>query len=59
MSGRGRRGRPRRVIPAIFERPVVHVRDEHVVGSTTASMKQPPVAGQAGPFGPPKGAQVP
>ena len=53
MSGRGRRGRPRRVIPAVLERPAVHVRDEHVVGSTIASMNQPPVAGQAGPSGPP------
>ena len=59
MSGRGRRGRPRRVIPAVSERPVVSERDEHVVGSTTASMNQPPVAGQAGPYGPPEGAQVP
>ena len=31
----------------------------HVVGSTTASLNQPPVASQAGPFVPPKGAQVP
>ena len=59
MSGRGHRGRPRRVIPAVFERPVVPKRDEHVVGSTTASMNQPPVAGQTGPSGPPEGAQVP
>ena len=59
MSGRGRRGRPRRVIPAVPERPVVPVRDEHVVGSTTASMNQPLVAGQAGPSRPPEGAQVP
>ena len=59
MSGRGRRGRPRRVIPAVPERPAVPVRDEHVVGSTTASMNQPPAAGQAGPSGPPEGAQVP
>ena len=58
MSGRGRRGRPRRVIPAVLERPVVPERDEHVVGSTTASMNQPPTAGQAGPSGPPEGAQV-
>ena len=58
MSGRGRRGRPRRVIPAVTERPAVPVRDEHVVGSTTASMNQPPAAGQAGPSGPPEGAQV-
>ena len=59
MSGRGRRGRPRRVVPAVPERPTVPVRDEHVVGSTTASMNQPPVAGQAGPSRPPEGAQVP
>ena len=59
MSGRGRRGRPRRVIPVVPERPVVPVRDEHVVGSTTASMNQPLAAGQAGPSGPPEGAQVP
>ena len=59
MSGRGRRGRPRRVIPAVPERPVVPMRDEHVVGSITAYMNQPPAAGQAGPFGPPEGAQGP
>ena len=59
MSGRGRRSRPRRVIPAVPERPTVPVRDEHVVGSTTASMNQPPAASQAGPSGPPEGAQVP
>ena len=59
MSGRGRRGRPRRVIPAVSERPVVFERDEHVVGSTTASMNQPPAAGQAGPSRPPEEAQVP
>ena len=58
MSGRGRRGRLRRVIPAVPERPEVPVRDEHVVGSTTASMNQPPAVGQAGPSGPPEGAQV-
>ena len=58
MSGRGRRGRPRRVIPAVSERPAVPERDEHVVGSTIASMNQPPAAGQAGPSGPPEGAQV-
>ena len=59
MSSRGRRGHPRRVIPEVSECPAVPVRDEHVVGSTTASMNQPPAAGQAGPPGPPKGAQVP
>ena len=58
MSGRGRRGRPRRVIPVVPERLVVHVRDEHVVGSTTASMNQPPIEGQARPSRPPEGAQV-
>ena len=56
MSGKGRRGRPRRVIPAVSERPVVPERDEHIVGSTTASMNQPPTAGQVGPSGPPEGA---
>ena len=59
MSGRGRRGRPRRVIPEAHERPTVPEREEHVVGSTTASMNQPPVAGQAGPSAPPEDAQVP
>ena len=58
MSGRGRRGRPRRVIPEVSERPAVLERDEHVVGSTIASMNQPPTAGQAGPSRPPEGAQV-
>ena len=58
MSGRGRRGRPRRVIPAVSERPTVPERDEHVVGSTTALMNHPPTAGQAGPSWPPEGAQV-
>ena len=58
MSGRGRRGRPRRVIPKASERPTVPERDENVVGSTTASMNQPPAAGQARPSGPPEGAQV-
>ena len=59
MSGRGRRGRPKRVIPEVPERLVVPVRDEHVIGSTTASMNQPPAVGQAGPSKPPKRAQVP
>ena len=59
MSGRGRKGRPRRVIPAVPERPTVPVRDDHVVGSTTASMNLPPAAGQAGPSRPLEGAQVP
>ena len=59
MSGRGRRGRPRRVIPEVSERPAIPERDEHVVGSTTAAMNQPPAVGQAGPSRPPEGAQVP
>ena len=59
MSGRGRRGCLRRNIPEVSERPEVPERDEHIVGFTTASMNQPPTAGQAGPFGPPEGAQVP
>ena len=58
MSRRGRRGRPRRVVPAVFERPEILERDEHIVGSTTPSMIQPPAAGQAGPSAPPEGAQV-
>ena len=59
MSGRGRRGRLRRVIAAVSERLVVPERDEHVVGSTTASMNQPPATSQAEPSEPPEGAQVP
>ena len=38
LSGRGRRGRPKRVIQAVSECPTVPMRDEHVVGSTTAFM---------------------
>ena len=56
MSGRGCRGHPRRVIPAVPEHPALPVRDEHLVGSTTAAMNQPPVAGQAGPSRPPEEA---
>ena len=56
MSGRGRRGHPRRVIPAVSKRLAVPKRDEHVVGSTTASMNQPPAVGQAGPSKPLEGA---
>ena len=52
MSGRGRRGRPRRNIPEVSERPKVPERDEH-------TMNQPPVAGQAGPSAPLEGAQMP
>ena len=59
MSRRGRRGRPRRVVPAVSERLDLPARDEHVVGSTTASMNQPPVAGQAGPSAPLEVAQFP
>ena len=58
MSRRGHRGRPRRVIPTVSERPEVPERDEHVVGSTSAYMNQPPAISQAGPSGPPDGAQV-
>ena len=58
MSGRGRRGHPRRAIPEAFERPAVPEGVEHAVGSTTASMNQPPAAGQVGPSGSPEGAQV-
>ena len=59
MSGRGRRGHSRRVIPEVSECPIVPKRDKHVVCSTTASMNQPLAAGQAGPSGPLGGAQVP
>ena len=59
MSGRGRRGRLRRAIPEAFERPVVPEGVEHAVGSSTTSMNQPPVTGQARPSGPPEGAHVP
>ena len=58
MSGRGRRGHPRRNISEVSERPEVPERDEHIVCSTTASMNHPPAAGQARPSGPPEGAQV-
>ena len=58
MSRRGRRDHHRRVVPVVSERLDVSARDEHVVGSTTASMNQPPVAGQAGPSAPPEDAQV-
>ena len=58
MSGRGLRGRPRRVIPKVSEHPAVIERDEDVVSCITASMNQPPTAGQAGPHGPPEGAHV-
>ena len=59
MLGRGRRRRPRRVISEAPERLTVPERDEHVVGSTTAFMNQPPATGQAGPSRPPEGVQVP
>ena len=58
MSGRGHRGRPRRAILEAFERSTTPEAVEHTVGSTTTSMNQPPVAGQAGPSGLPEGAQV-
>ena len=59
MSGRGHQGRPWRAIPEAFERPTVREGVEHAVGSSTASMNQPPAVGHARPFGPPEGAQVP
>ena len=59
MSGRGRRGRPKRAIPEASECTTVPEGVEHAVGSSTASMNQPPAVDQARPFGPPKGAQVP
>ena len=59
MLGRGRRGHPRRVILEALECPTVLEGDEHVVGSFTASMNQPPTASQARPSGPPEGAQAP
>ena len=58
MSGIGRRGCPRRVILEAFERAGILTGVEHIVGSTTASMNQPPMAGQARPFEPPEGALV-
>ena len=58
MSGRGCRGRPRRAIPEAFEHPIVPEGVEHAVGSSTASMNQPPATGQARPSRPPEGAQV-
>ena len=59
MSGRGRRGHPRRAIPEDFEHPTVLEGVEHAVGSTITSMNQPPVVGQAGPSWPPEGAPIP
>ena len=59
MSRRGRRGHPWRAILEAFEHLPVPEGVEHVVGSSTASMNQPPAAGHARPSGPPKGAQVP
>ena len=58
MSGRGCRGHPRRAILEASESTAVPEEVEHAVSSTTASMNQPQVVGQAGPSGPPKGAQV-
>ena len=55
MSGRGRRGQSRTSAPkAPPERYV-----KHTLRSEDASMNQPPAAGQAGPYRPPEGAQVP
>ena len=56
MSGIGRRGRPRRAITEASERTTVPDGVEHAVCSSTASMNQPPTAGQARPSGPPEGA---
>ena len=56
MSGRGHRGHPRRAIPEASERPAVPERDEHVIGSTAATMNQPPTVGRAGPSVPLEGA---
>ena len=56
MSNRGCRGRPRRVIPEVSERPAVPKRDENVVCSSTAFMNQPLAAGPARPSRPPEGA---
>ena len=58
MLGRGRQGCPRRVILEAFERPAVPEGVAHAVGSSTASMNQPPTAGQAGPSRPPEGAPI-
>ena len=58
MSGKGRRGHPRRVIPKASERAAVPEGVEHAVGSNTTSMNHPPTVGQAGLSGPPEGAQV-
>ena len=58
MLGRGRRGCPRRAILEAFVRATVLEGVEHAVGYTIVSMNQPPTAGQAGPSGPPEGAQV-
>ena len=58
MSGRERRGRPRRAIPKAFERNVVPEGFEHAIGSTTTSRNQPRTVGQAGPSRPLEGAQV-
>ena len=59
MSSRGRRGRPRGAILEASERAAIPEGVEHAVGSTTASINQPPAAGQAKPSRPPEGAQVP
>ena len=59
MLGRGRRGRPIRVIPEAFERLAVPEGVEQAVSSSTASMNQPPPVGRDRPSRPPKGAQVP
>ena len=55
MSGRGHRGRPRRAILEASECTAVLEGVEHAVGSSTASMNQPPAACQARPSRPPEG----
>ena len=55
MSGRGRRGQSRTSAPEAPPKRYV----EHTLRSEDATMNQPPSAGQAGPYRPPEGAQVP
>ena len=59
MLGRGRRGHPRRVIPVVSKHPTIPERVGHAVGSTTASINQPPAVSQVGPSEPLEAAPVP
>ena len=59
MSGRGCRGCPSGAILEASEHAAIPEEIEHTVGSTSTSMNQPLMEGQAGPSGPPEGAQVP